>query len=349
MKTGEEHFFDFFLDPEYVSDHMLDEQLQRSLYRKFKNKNHYILSAYPRKNKIVKLIKKKRAALRENGKTRVGCESELENIERLTAFLCNPSPISGMTARRALVDFDSSKDWHQNLLNQEKVMPFTGVLSDTSSGSQGYIDFESRWDHRLLELESSSLRTPRKASQLAARCKKMIMYSDELFFIDPNFKSFSPRFTNVMKEVLRIAYRHRVKPLSRVEFIVRFESKDDSEYEGLKREALKSLPDLIPRGETLTLRYFKNRDPYDYQKDENTGGFEKLHDRFILTENFGLLVPYGLDEDPRKIPEDKVSTTSVTRLSVEDHESWLHDYTDEYNPAFETSYPELLIEGRRDV
>ena len=82
------------------------------------------------------------------------------------------------------------------------------------------------------------------------------------------------------------------------------------------RECKKHLPCLIPCGFTLTVRRWEER---------NVG--EEIHDRYILTDIGGVVIPRGLDESDRYIlDESDRGTIDILRLSSETWQQRLEEY-----------------------
>ena len=92
---------------------------------------------------------------------------------------------------------------------------------------------------------------------------------------------------------------------------------------------MKELPRFVPKGLALEIVLLKERP-----------GGEKLHDRFILTDRWGVQFSVGLDSHG---PND--ATTTIVTLLTEELWSAIYQKYASGHPAFELAGPPIRVIG----
>ena len=180
----------------------------------------------------------------------------------------------------------------------------------------------------LAPLETPVLRT---ATSMATRLEPMLRCATRILFIDPHFSASELRFRNPLEEFLKIICDGSRKVT--LEYHTMHNDQKPA-WNLFLRNCQTKLPRLIPRGFTLTVRRWEERD---------VG--EELHDRYILTNIGGVAIPRGLDEKEGLDERDR-GTIDILRLSFETWQQRLEEYG-YYNsePIFDPERSAFDMEG----
>lgn len=142
--------------------------------------------------------------------------------------------------------------------------------------------------------------TRKSAAEIAVALRPLLQTSREIYLVDPyfDFDPKEPRFLNTLIEIISQAIgSHRAvqcTPSIRIITGVERNGKtNDQEAENfaknIHKRAIQYLPKKIPNGISIQLIVLKN----------STQG-NPLHNRFLLTDIGGVIIPYGLDDYDRE-------------------------------------------------
>ncbi len=221
--------------------------------------------------------------------------------------------------RRSDSVWDDQRTWLENAEEENKRYLFHAILARDNPDNNPQV---MRGEDVLPGMDLPSLwRVPREipvirtATSMATHLEPMLRCATRILFIDPYFRASEPRWRNPLKEFLKI-----ICDSSRE---VTLEYHTSGSYDKAPsrdlffRECKQYLPRIIPRGFTITVRRWKNR---------NNG--EELHNRYILTDIGGVGIPNGLDERDQ-------GTVDIYRLSLETWQQRLKDYGYASVPKFD--------------
>jgi hypothetical protein len=149
-----------------------------------------------------------------------------------------------------------------------------------------------------------------------------------IFVIDPNFAAEKRRFRESLSAIVqRACHQPRagdgLPKLVLITGIERaFKEKDFRDAQGennvaseIANKCREHLPRLIPQGLQIQVVILKNRP-----------GGERLHNRYILTEVGGAILPFGVDEDSRANGQD--TTDDLSPLHKETFERRWKQYAE---------------------
>ena len=239
--------------------------------------------------------------------------------------------------------WNNSFTWLENAEEKNSSHPFHVILArDNPRGQSNVV--------RVAEISSGtheskawdgpppSVTVERTAASIAACIEPLLRYATCIHFVDPHFRPREPRFQNPLEEFLKI-----ICDGSRDVTLEYHTMHNDRKlsWDLFLSECKQYLPRLIPRGFTLTVRRWEER---------NVG--EELHERYILTDIGGVVIPRGLDESDRYILAEKDrGKIDILRLSFETWQQRLVDYGyDNSKPAFKPEKkPPIVIRGRRNI
>lgn len=142
--------------------------------------------------------------------------------------------------------------------------------------------------------------TRKSAAEIATALRPLLQASREIHLVDPyfDFDPKEPRFLNTLIEITNQAIgSHRAvqcTPLIRI--VTGVERNGKTNYQeaenfakNIYKRAIQYLPKKIPNGISIQLIVLKNA----------TQG-NPLHNRFLLTDTGGVIIPYGLDDYDRE-------------------------------------------------
>ena len=215
-------------------------------------------------------------------------------------------------------EWNPEKDWLTNAEIEHRKRPFRAILAKENPRSKDFVlegdNIED--DTPLFHIEKTPV-TSRSDREMAGLVGPVLQDAKEILLIDPHFGPENPRHRRPMKEFLATAIRGRdVSSLERVEIHLKVKAKSTDE-ERRKREAtffrdeaLKELPQLIPKDMKVRLVRWSERAPG-----------ELFHKRYILTNRGGVGFKDGLDD--RK----QGGTDDVDRLGEETYRLRWKQYT----------------------
>ena len=220
-------------------------------------------------------------------------------------------------------DWSNETGWLENAENEHKRTAFSAILSINNPRNHPHVlvgdetyDGVDAWN-AITQLE-----VEREPEAMAKAIAPLLRYSRELIFVDPYFSPDNARYRSVLTAFLNAAKDNATGPL-RIRFIRK--SKGSSEW--FTNECMSRLPRLIPKNLRLEVFTF----------DERVNG-EKLHDRFILTDRWGVQFSVGLDAG------SSGQTTLITLLSENIWRSTYGKYGSEC-PAFDVIGVPVIVQG----
>ena len=320
--TKEQHdnkklIHDYALEPELVAES--DPFLYRYFYKQFSGDTGCIAVQYPYfwRRLVQKLV------------------GDDKRLEALLAWLPRKQVV------RDASKWNDSFTWLENAEQEKIPHPFHVILARDNPRKQSNVvraeDISSGTANRAWDNPPPSVTVNRTATSMATCIEPLLRYATRILFIDPHFRASEPRFQNPLQEFLKI-----ICDGSRdvtLEYHTMHNDQKPS-WDFFLGECKKHLPCLIPRGFTLTVRRWEER---------NVG--EEIHDRYILTDIGGVVIPRGLDESDRYIfNESDRGNIDILRLSSETWQKRLEDYGYyDSKPASFILEEKEDIEGRRDI
>ena len=233
-------------------------------------------------------------------------------------------------ARRSDSVWEDQCTWLENAEEENRHRPFHAILALDNPRDNSQV---VRGDDVLPGLPPPPLwNVPREipvqrtSASIATHLKPMLRCATRILFVDPYFRALKPRWQNPLREFLKTICGSSCEVT--LEFHTSVCYKEAPSWGFFRSECEQYLPRLIPRGFTLTVRRWDNRQ-----------NGERLHDRYILTDIGGVQFGVGLDEGGPN------STDDISRLSYETWQRRLEDYGyDNSEPAFDLE-GEVTISG----
>ena len=203
---------------------------------------------------------------------------------------------------------NSNSEWLANAIATHNIWPFRAILTDTYSGNEPFILCN---DLDLTTHDcwcvSTSVTVEREVNNMIDAIKPLLEISRELMLIDRNFRfvddNSSPimRYKSVLIEILKKVSGKEYGPqVNKITYHVGDKSFSKEE---LNRQCDLYIRDSLPKGMRLEFIIW----PWD-----------KLHDRFVLTEIGGVDFGQGLDEWTGYGLEE----VKISRISNADHKKW---------------------------
>lgn len=314
--TKEQHdnkklIHDYALEPELVAE--CDQFLYRYFYKQFSGDTGCIAVQYPYfwRRLVQKLV------------------GDDKRLEVLLAWLPRKQVV------RNAPKWNDSFTWLKNAEQEKIPHPFHVILARDNPRKQSNVvraeDISSGTANRAWDNPPPSVTVNRTATSMAVCLEPLLRYATQIHFIDPYFRASEPRWRNPLEEFLKIICDGSCEVT--LEYHASACYKNAPSWDYFLSECKQYLPRLIPRGFTLTVRRWKNRD---------IG--EELHDRYILTNIGGVVIPRGLDEsDEYTLPEKDRGTIDILRVSLETWQQRLEDY------GYDNSKPAFDLEGEVEI
>jgi len=242
---------------------------------------------------------------------------------------------------------DEDVDWIDGALVEHQRIPFQGVLvlNKPSESPEGVLDEKDLDSIRNRYWNLPSIKpTSKSATAIADTLTPMLKLATRVLVVDPNFDADKPRYRESLKKLVEKIIKEprathakpRISLVTGIEsaFKKPGESRDEQAEKKVAKNIVgtcsKNLPKLIPNGCQIELVVLKNR----------LGG-ERLHNRYVLTDVGGVILPFGLDEDSKA---DSYNTTDDLALLPKD--SYLNRwrlYAD--GKGFDLVCPPVQIDG----
>jgi hypothetical protein len=191
--------------------------------------------------------------------------------------------------------YDDDSSWFTNASSCAPA--FRAVISTETTGCAHLITVGSDLNEENRWAVSRGRAVPRKAMDIASAVAPILLHAREVVFVDPHFAPEGAKWRRPLVALLRAATR-RGKVLTRCEFHLKAKSTDEFFADALEEQ----LGPELPAGSKLVFFRWKQR----------VGG-EDFHRRFVLTENCGIGVDFGLDEG---------DTGEVTDMMLLDRSTW---------------------------
>jgi len=299
---------EYALQPDLLSDW----QVFRYLYDKFGYDRGRVISRYP--SNWTRMVYDSLGNCMPIEKARI-----IEGLNKLKSALCPREH-----------EWDRNKNWLDNAIAEHAKQPFYAILAKENPNTAAGVILESdlyeeepRWQ---AETQRHIERTPEEIANCAAF---LLRNSKEILFIDPYFHPSVERFKRPLKALLQqIASRRPSLGIERIEIHTGYD--EDSSVRGVSKDifdsrCLEHLRPIIPRGLTVRLIRWHQID---------------LHNRFILTENGGLIFATGLDDHNNSSSKYDI----VNLLAREPYQRTWDEYQLD-SQSFSLIENDLLIEG----
>lgn len=218
--------------------------------------------------------------------------------------------------------YDENKPWVDNAVAAHSAVDFKAILASAPNPAHGIVldAFNAPVPAQSWDVPAT-IPVAQQGSAVSAAIQPLLSRATELILVDPYFQPGRASFRDFLSAVLRSATDGRAATgLQRVEYLC----SPKIEWIGtFDADCLSLLPQVIPSGVTLAV----------IKIDQKTNG-ERIHDRFVLTNKCGWLVPGGLDNGP---PGE---TTDLVTLSAASYIRRWADYA--VSPPFWVSKPVLV-------
>ncbi|MCY3846408.1 MAG: hypothetical protein OXH69_23025 [Acidobacteria bacterium] len=173
---------------------------------------------------------------------------------------------------------------------------------------------------------------PRRAEAMADTLRDMLRLATTIVLVDPYFAPDNRLFVRVLSACLdecrppgRASGRH-----PSVHVITSGGRDQDPAREHFEAACSEELPARFPKDQRVTIRRVVRRP-----------GGERLHDRYVLTENGGVSFPAGLDES-----RDGSGTVDLHLLTRERYRQRWQQYSGD-SPAFDHPEDDITVVGRK--
>lgn len=224
--------------------------------------------------------------------------------------------------------YDSvDKDWLSNAVSAHAAAPFTAIICDRDDPSTQMLNPENLDPNDELFAAKTMDVVRRSPEDLSAVASMLLQNCRRLRLVDPYFKPGRQKWRDGLSAML--AYIPDITKVECEYHIDGGEKTPSTEY--LKRE-LRQLRGVIPEGGSLRVLRWKEKD-----------GGERVHRRYLLIENAGLLYEGGLDPEV-----GAEQTTDVAILSRDLHARRWSEY-DATSEVYEMVYPILMVDSSGTV
>jgi len=267
-----------------------------------------------------------------------GCRDiELKRIEEELVTL------DGRMVRRPDSSWDPSlsgaQSWLENARLEHQRLPFKGILATANPHGEDFVWIGADLSEaQQPQFRSPGKLVPRTAEELASAVALLLQSSERVALIDPYFDPTKKRFRNTLRSFVGTATTSRRSGATvRVELhtsIERWLDRDRTEDQitcagrNLELEIRKWIPGLLPSDCSLGVYIW-------YQRR----GGEKIHNRYVLTNLWGVAFLVGLDEadDP-----SSQETEDVQRLFEDQYQRRFEHYLGD-TPAFCLAVPLFVV------
>ena len=292
--------YEFALDPELVA-RWHDRKEYLFFEEKFGIRSRRLISTYPKnwKKLVWKAFEKCPAAQDQNAQAR---------LTELVKFLWENSIKRPSTFPEIFVWLDRAEAEHSE-------RPFHAIVATKNPRNQPFVIsaqhfVENGHQHWVIPTEYP---TPRNAYDIAGALAPITRVCRRAVLVDPYFAPDKKRFQQSIKAILS-SFRDNVFGMGKVQvelhtsidrFFEDWEKEDNRDEKAEKKVyghfidiCKKGMPELVPEGMNLRLVIWKERN-----------GGKKLHNRYLLTDNFGVMFGTGIDEATN--PDSKESDDIV--------------------------------------
>lgn len=208
------------------------------------------------------------------------------------------------------VAFGDEKDWLTEAIAEHARRPFHAIMVANRVGAEPQVVItptildEIRDERWYLPTVVSSKKT---AGEIAAALSPMLSKARRIVLVDPYFNASKPRYTTSFAEIMKVIFStaDRVAQPPEITILTGVQqshkpSEGDftpqqkaSVANDLCGKAISALPRLMPKGVRVTFSCL-----------QNPAFGDPLHNRFVLTEIGGVVVPYGLDDYDSEVAHD---------------------------------------------
>ncbi len=210
-------------------------------------------------------------------------------------------------------DYDKGTTWLINASRQHEAKPFHAIIALTNPKRHEKVLIAEEIDETtsLWCIQREKI-VPRKALDLACCARKLLNVSEEIMFIDRNFKPEWPRFSETLTCFVNFTFENNHRP-RRIELHVEYKetlTEVSPPVDIWQERCSRCLSGCLPENVHLEILRWQGIDDGD-----------KPHARYILTEHGGIRFDYGLDEW-----EGDGQTTDVSLLAQSVYEKRWCDY-----------------------
>ena len=223
--------------------------------------------------------------------------------------------------------------WLSNAVREHDRLPFHAILArnNPDRNPRILVPDELEGDSTLWAVERGPT-IPRRAEAMADTLRGMLRLATTIVFVDPYFAPDNRLFVRVLSACL-----DECRPPGRVSgrypsvHVITSGGRDqDPAREHFEAACSQELPARLPMDQPVTIRRVAPR----------TDG-ERLHDRYVLTENGGVSFPAGLDES-----RDGSGTVDLHLLTREQYRQRWQQYSGD-SPAFDHPEDDITVVGRK--
>lgn len=215
--------------------------------------------------------------------------------------------------------------WLENAEAEHTRAPFASILSyDNPRNNPSVLLGDEISDSCTAWAATTQVEIHRDPESMAEAISPLLRNSREIFFVDPHFTPTTRRYTSTLAAFLAKNTRGGLA-LPRIQYFCKI----NGDPEPFSRNCIMELPRYVPKGLALEVVLLK----------EKIGG-EKFHDRFILTDRWGVQFSVGLDSHG----PHETTKTIVTLLNEDLWASIYRKYVSEH-PAFERVGAPIKIRG----
>ncbi len=292
--------------------------LDPSLLRSWKDLRYFLETMGVSRGRLISRYPKRWKALVYNGLSDEMGDTERKRIEEALNTINDK-----LFPRRG--GWNHEVGWLENAEAEHARAPFAGILSsDNPRSNSSVLLGDEISDSSAAWVATTQIEIQRDPELMAEAVAPLLRNSREIFFVDPYFSPTTQRYTSTLAAFLLKTTRGGLD-FPRVQYLCK--ANGDSRF--FSRNCMSELPRFVPKGLDLEVVLLK----------EKLGG-EKLHDRFILTDRWGVQFSVGLDSHG----PNEVTTTIVTLLTEDLWSTLYRKYVSEH-PAFERAGSPIRIRG----
>ncbi len=247
----------------------------QSLYEDFGMYRGRLISKFPKK--WVKLVAERSRELVDEGINTDMQATRIEERLRSDRFKRKLKSPGGR-------EYDPDQTWIKNADSVEP--PFDLIIAAGSTSLESRVGAEILLKDEFPFLRSNQRLVKRKKEHLIGVAIPLLMESDEIVIVDPNFRADEPRFCDSLKHLIAVLEASSRRP-KRLEVHTNRIRKPGDEFNRGPHASQwnENLIPALPAGWGVSVCYWKKLP---------TGG--KPHARFLLTEYGGIFYEHGIDE-----------------------------------------------------
>jgi len=217
-------------------------------------------------------------------------------------------------------NYDGSKIWIENALQQQKDKPFAAVLTkDSSPDSACILAVDEIFPHTPLWSVERELKVPRTVYAMSEEVAPLLRISERILFVDKMFHPASERWRNMLKSFMLIASEGRDKPpLFEYHCGVEKDKKTKNPQQdeiSFHADCQLHLKPILPFGGSIIITRWEQKKRGDF-----------FHDRYVLTDKGGVRIGWGLDTGKQG------ETTDVCLLSDTMHSQRWSEFQPDFSP-----------------